>query len=228
MKNLFKSKKFLSALVLLGIFLLGTGVGNGYATVPLDDVKFNYDEAQNEVLTKQEAIEDLEAELEAKQKEIESAESKHDSVLKNIEDDQEKYDTAMTLYEDRETLSKEVKELTDNLESKQSQVAGLDETIDTKKAELSTVNERIKAAEGGPIELPAGKFVVGKDLPVGRYKVEPIGRGSNFATYDNEGYLDVNIILSADSSIGVSEYVTYMLADYLIESDTPAIYTPVQ
>lgn len=46
-----------------------------------------------------------------------------------------------------------------------------------------------------PVTLGTGTFVIGSDIPAGRYTVSTQERGGNFYTYDSWGLLDVNEML---------------------------------
>jgi len=46
-----------------------------------------------------------------------------------------------------------------------------------------------------PVTLGTGTFVIGDDIPAGRYTVSTQERGGNFYTYDSWGLLDVNEML---------------------------------
>lgn len=46
-----------------------------------------------------------------------------------------------------------------------------------------------------PVTLGTGTFVIGNDIPAGRYTVSTQERGGNFYTYDSWGLLDVNEML---------------------------------
>ncbi|PKH10156.1 hypothetical protein CXF70_11425 [Planomicrobium sp. MB-3u-38] len=84
----------------------------------------------------------------------------------------------------------------------------------------------IKEKDEEPIQLSAGTFIVGQDVPPGRYKAEPVGRGSNFQTYDDSGSIDVNTILGG--TYGEAEYIFYVFDGYIIENHSTATLTPVE
>jgi hypothetical protein len=83
----------------------------------------------------------------------------------------------------------------------------------------------VEEAKSKPITLDAGRFVVGKDVPAGRYKVTPRGAGSNFVTYDTSGVPDVNTILGSN---GVPSYTFAVDDGYIIESEEPVTLTKVK
>lgn len=53
--------------------------------------------------------------------------------------------------------------------------------------------------------MPAGNFVVGTDVPAGRYKIEPNGGSGNY--FVNE--YKTNIILGVGDSFQLSEYIIH-------------------
>jgi len=203
------------------ILILGYGVGKSTASVPLDEGKVKYEELQQKIKEKEKELSDLNDEIEEKTEEKEN-------ILAEVTENKKTFDEAMKIIDNKVELLEEIKELETQISSKKSEIEKLNADIDSKNAELAKVTGQIKEKEEAPKELSAGQFIVGQDIPAGRYKVVPIGRGSNFVVYDSSGQLFVNTIISNTSGHGVPEYVTYLNDGYIIDSSTPAKYIPVE
>lgn len=103
-----------------------------------------------------------------------------------------------------------------------------DSELSSDQAVLDSITSQADAMKksltqnGKPITLPAGKFVVGKDIPSGRYNVTGT---SNFMV---DGSTDVNTILKGpDCTIGVSEYVCTLSDGDSIDAHGSDTFTPV-
>lgn len=90
--------------------------------------------------------------------------------------------------------------------------------------QLDALNGEIDKVKGDPIQLPAGEFTVGKDVPAGRYI---ISGDSNFATFDTTGRTDINTILGG-GAVGSGDYHGYLPEGYYIKNYAPATLTPVE
>ncbi|MYL62130.1 hypothetical protein GLW07_02045 [Bacillus hwajinpoensis] len=78
-----------------------------------------------------------------------------------------------------------------------------------------------------PIKLTAGQYIVGSDIPEGRYQVTNIGEGTNFFVYDPSGLPKVNTILG-DSIVGTGDFVFFTSDGDMIETLGPVKLIPVE
>ena len=112
-----------------------------------------------------------------------------------------------------------------DLDSKKGDLKEIDGEIANKNKDLEKINQLIIEKGEEPIQLSAGKYIIGADVPAGRYKVMPIGRGSNFITYGANGRLDVNKILGAH---GEAEYIFFADDGGTIDSRSTVKLVPVE
>ncbi|ARI79134.1 hypothetical protein HM131_06125 [Halobacillus mangrovi] len=95
-------------------------------------------------------------------------------------------------------MESKLKKENDKLTNLENEVKALQSQVDEKKKEMDRLTGELKKAKDEPRTLIAGQYVVGKDLPAGRYQVTNIGDGTNFFVYDSSGYPTVNTILGED------------------------------
>ncbi len=124
----------------------------------------------------------------------------------------------------RKELNENLKTKTAELETKSKDLEGINTQISQKQAELDKLNGDIIQAKGQPITLPAGQFVVGNDVPAGRYNVSG---SSNFFVYSSSGRLKVNTILG-NSYVGRGDYVCTLDTGDNIENHARTTFTPIQ
>ena len=92
----------------------------------------------------------------------------------------------MALVANKNQLTSEVDKLGKDVEAKEGEVGKLDGDIQAKNSELQKLTEGVKAKQEEPRMLGAGEYIVGKDIPAGRYKAAAVGRGSNFVVFDSK------------------------------------------
>ncbi|PLR99583.1 hypothetical protein [Bacillus sp. T33-2] len=215
----FKSKVFwlkvVGLLVLLSIFY---NIGVSGAKITLEEKKVNYDE--------------LVKEIRAKEKEVDETKQKIADVefeLKEIEEEfnakQAEFEEAKKVVENKQSIENDIAKLNSDLETKKGEIAAIDANIKAKNDELASITGQIQEKKDAPKQLPAGNFTVGKDIPAGRYKVVPVGQGSNFIVYSGSGRLKVNTILG---SFGVGEYVFDAAEGDNIQTEAPAKFIAVE
>ncbi|QGQ48788.1 hypothetical protein E6W99_25895 [Metabacillus sediminilitoris] len=73
-----------------------------------------------------------------------------------------------------------------------------------------------------PKILSAGQYIVGQDIPQGRYTVTPVGEGSNFFV---DGVGEVNTILG---SYGEDSYTFFTVDGDVIQTEAKVKLTPVE
>lgn len=217
----FKEKypNFKKISIVVGSFILlsiSFGLGNSSASVELGKEKVKYDEAQAKVSAAKNDIKEYQAKLA-------QVKSEYD---KNKSD----FDYARQIYDQKTSLEGQLSTLNGQIDTKKKESDSLDATIQSKNAQIASLDQTIKVKQEAPVQLPAGQFVVGKDIKAGRYKVVAVGRGSNFQVYDSSGQNVVNTIIYNDNSegLGVSEYVTLLSDGYVIDAHSAFKYIPVQ
>lgn len=124
----------------------------------------------------------------------------------------------------RKELNENLKTKTAELETKSKDLEGINTQISQKQAVLDKLNGDIIQAKGQPITLPAGQFVVGNDIPAGRYNVSG---SSNFFVYSSSGRLKVNTILG-NGYVGRGDYVCTLDTGDNIENHARTTFTPIQ
>lgn len=219
--KMYSLKKVLIPLGIVILIVIGYGMGSSAAGTKIDGEKVNY-----EGLIKM--IEDSKEKLEANEKELKS---KQDAVKANKEE-LAKVIGDITKERDNLTLGRELFNKKNDLESEitssQGKLDGIKTEVASAQVQLDGLQSAIKVKKEEPIQLPAGQFVVGKDIKPGRYKVLPVGRGANFMVYDSSGSSVVNTIIYSSGDLGVTEYVTILLDGYIIDAHSPFKYLPVE
>lgn len=111
----------------------------------------------------------------------------------------------------------------DEAKNSQQTIDDLRKQQEDMQAKIDALQQQYDQAKGQPIQLPAGEFIVGKEVPAGRYV---ISGSSNFQTYDTSGSIDINTILG-NSEVGRGDYHGYLIDGYIIRNAAPATLTPV-
>lgn len=215
-----KVKISLLVAALILIISVSYSIGKNTATISLEKEKVTYDELQNQIKGKESDLSQLTKTL----TELETTISEKNSTNKELN----------TEISNKESLLKEVElystsktEKTQEITNLDSEITKLSADIESKKTELASVSEAIIKQKAAPIQLSAGQYIVGQDIPAGRYKAIPVGRGSNLFVFDTSGSSVVNTILG-NSDISTPEYVFYAFDDYIIETRAAAQFIPVE
>lgn len=188
------------------LLFIGSGIGSSGAKVTIDK--------------KQVTIADLDKEIKSKEAELNKQKDKNKEVFDTIANkDKLVADTQKA----QQNLDAKNKELSD-AQGKLDKVSG---DLKAKEDKLSTVTADVIKAEGEPKTLGSGEYVVGKDVPAGRYKATPVGKGSNFVVYDENGIAVVNTILG-DSSIGSGDYTFFCKNGNIIKTSAQVKLIPVK
>lgn len=124
------------------------------------------------------------------------------------------------LIANRSTIEGELTKIEEGKKNKQTEL----DIIDEKNAELQKLTNIIVAKKQEPIQMSADNFVVGTDVPAGRYKIEPNGGSGNY--FVNE--YKTNIILGVGDSFQLSEYIISLKTGDKIEQGLPVKYTDVE
>ena len=127
--------------------------------------------------------------------------------------------------ENKEKLTEDLNQKKTELETKSEELESLNTQISQKQAELNQLTSNIAQAKGQPISLQAGQFIVGKDIPAGRYNVSG---SSNFIVHDGfTGRIKVNTILGY-GYVGDGDYICTLDNGDEINNHAPSTLTPIE
>ncbi len=213
-----KSKKLWITLAVIVGLIISYSIGASGAKVTIEKEKVTYDE--------------LKATIDKKENELIYTKSE---VRKGIDEEQKKLDakkeevkTTLALVDNKNQLTSEIDKLSKDVEAKKGEVGKLDTDINGKKGELQQLTDGVKAKKEEPRTLNAGQYIVGKDIPKGRYKATAVGRGSNFVVYDSKsGSPVVNTILG-NSSVGRGDYTFFTGDGDIIKTEESVKLIPVE
>jgi hypothetical protein len=200
------------------LFLMGWALGDNYATVAMGDQKATFDELVTSIDEKEITLEETKNVIEARKDELDGIQE----VMKNNQDTIKKAEEFMN---NKASLEQELTVLSNQINSKKSEIQTLVSTITSKQEELNSLTGKIQETGEAPIELSAGIYTVGVDLPAHRYKAEPIGDGSNFVVKNSDDRLVVNTILGSG---GEPEYIFPTLDNYTIDTKSRVRLTRVE
>ncbi|PFG15067.1 hypothetical protein [Bacillus sp. es.036] len=199
--------------------------------------KERYEDLQNKINETESKLESLSKKVKTSDDTITSEKDELETVQKEREAESSKL---AALQKDKDELTKEIDTLSNNLKETKKELDSITSDLDTNKKELNQVNETIKSKESilkdienvitqkkeEPITLIAGQYVVGKDVPEGRYQVTNVGDGSNFFVMDSDGSTTVNTILG--DGVGDGDYVFYTFNGDLIETRAKVKLIPIE
>jgi seryl-tRNA synthetase len=111
------------------------------------------------------------------------------------------------------------------IEKLQSDLSNMKAESDNKRSELQKLTGEIKTRKSQPKVFNAGQYIIGKDLPAGRYKAIPVGQGSNFIVYDKNGIPKVNTILG---QFGEKEYVFFCSDGDTMQTESTVKLIPLE
>ncbi|HDR8220085.1 TPA: hypothetical protein QC102_004578, partial [Bacillus cereus] len=189
--------------VITAVFV-GMKLGFNNAKVALNDKKFTVKQLEKEITRKQEQNKGIKEEL---------------SKIEN------EYQEVKALIVKKEGISKDIEGLQRTAEQKKQENLSLDNQINEKKRELELLTKSVIEKKQEPRIMVAGTFTVGKDIPAGRYKVEPNkGSGNYFVNKGNK----TNIILGNSHDNFLPEYVITLNEGDQIETNVSVKYTAVE
>ncbi|MGJ9457990.1 hypothetical protein [Oceanobacillus sp. CF4.6] len=228
MKAFFKTKKFwIITGAIIGsilLFFIAYVIGESGAVVALEEEKVTYEELTSRMAELEENVTELEGKIADAASTLADTASKVASEEKTLSDRQDEVEEALALISERDGLVDELTTLESEVDNRQSDVEELDSEILNKQDNLASLEGQILEKSGEPINLLAGEWIVGLDLPAARYQASG---SSNFVVYSAGGGLVVNTILG-DSSVGDGDYVFFAKDGYMIESSAPATLLPVE
>jgi peptidoglycan hydrolase CwlO-like protein len=216
-----KQGRYLSIFGLIALFLSGfifSKISDSQSnTTKINGEKVTYNQLQKKVEALKNDKTNLESDVEEQTTKLSDLKSQHKDVMDAIAN----LDKTKQQVSDNQDKLAEVKS---NIDDANSELKSVDSKISTAKSELSTVNGQVIAAKSAPKTLTAGRYVVGKDVPEGRYKAVPQGSGSNFFVYDS-GDPVVNTILGSD---GEPSYVFEATDGEEIQTESTVKLIPIK
>ncbi len=193
------------SLVIISIFIVLLAGCTKEAQAEVDGEAKNLEDLKTMVSDTKEELNELDGKIESKKSEM----SEIETEFQNRESE---FSELSKLAENKETVETDLSESESTLET-------LNAEIESAESELSKLEESIVKAKDSPVELMAGQWIVGEDVPAARYQASG---SSNFVVYDSYGSLEVNTILSD------GDYVFFAEDGYIIDSSAAAKLTPVE
>ncbi|MEH7332529.1 hypothetical protein V7161_07830 [Neobacillus drentensis] len=220
-------KKYLKiAGIILGAFVLifiGAGIGSSGAETTVHDKKMDITALDKEISKLKKDVSSLKKDRDEAQTIID----KKDSAQKELTESEAK------LKDIKGTLDKELADGRKDIDAKLAEAKkGLSDAeaqLKDTQAKLASATGQLQKAEGAPKKLGSGQYVVGKDIPAGRYVAHALGRGSNFFVYDGDsGSAKVNTILGSAGGIGTGDYTFFCDEGDIIETHESVQLTTVK
>ncbi|MEH7210231.1 hypothetical protein V7094_29170 [Priestia megaterium] len=204
-------KILISVVVGIVLIFIGSGIGSSGAKTTLNDKVVTAEKLDKEIANlkdkKTEAQDELEAQKK-KNKEVYALVDKKDELEAKVEKAQSKLEST-----------------NGDIDTAKSSLEDVNSQIDSKQSELDKLTGQVTKAKGAPKVLQAGTYTAGTDFPTGRYKATPVGEGSNLATYDTSGGVDVNTILGS----GGEPSYTFEIGDgYKLQTEATVKLTPIE
>ncbi|PKR76829.1 hypothetical protein CEY16_13515 [Halalkalibacillus sediminis] len=213
LKGWFKSKKVWMGVAAIIVVIVAFGIGSSSAKVTLEGEKVSYNDLLEKVEEAEKDLSDVEQQIKGKEEELESVKKDKENQINDLEEEikatknelqgeesklaerQDEFDELIALVEQRDDLKNEIEELDGHLTGRKDELETINNEISDKEKELEKLQGVISETGEQPIELIAGLYTVGSDVPAGRYRATNVGRGTNFFVYDSSGYPKVNQIL---------------------------------
>lgn len=192
--------------------------GYNKASILLDDKKITADEVNEE-------IESLKNDLAAIEKEAAEAEEEKSNKQAELNQMNAEYQEVTSIINQKGEVQKEYDTLLQQVEDNKGEIKALTQQISDKQKELDIITKGIIIKKKEPRVLVAGVFIAGKDIPPGRYKIEP-NRGSG--NYFVNGGAKVNVILGKGDDFYLPEYVFELDEGDVIEATLSVKYTLVE
>jgi hypothetical protein len=192
--------------------------GYNKASILLDDKKITAEEINDEIKI-------LKDDLAAIEEDVAEAEEEQSNKQAELSQMNTEYEEVTSIINQRDGVQKEYDKLFKQVEEKNGEIKALTQQISDKQKELDVITQGIIVKKKEPRVLVAGVFIAGKDIPPGRYKVEP-NRGSG--NYFVNGGAKVNIILGKGDDFYLPEYVFELDEGDEIEATLSVKYTLVE
>ncbi|MEH7223900.1 hypothetical protein V7112_08765 [Bacillus sp. JJ1566] len=145
---------------------MGYYSGKSAAAIPIEGKKMTYDELVEEIKKKEQISKDLQIDISEKYKEKES-------IIKEVQENQKTFDEAVEIIDNKIAILEEIKTLETQVGTKKGEIETLNSDIESKKSELASITGEIQKSGEEPIKLGAGYYYFGKDIPPGRYDLQP-------------------------------------------------------
>lgn len=214
-----KKLRYVVGTILIAIILVSSAyfIGTSTAKNKIKDKNYTLNELSSKLVEEKKSLDMLNKDTDSNRidlSELKQGVADLQSEKKDIEE----------LIANRSIIEGEVTKIEEGKNDKQTELDTINESIDEKNAELEKLTNIIVAKKQEPIQMPAGNFVVGTDLPAGRYKIEPNGGSGSY--FVNE--YKTNIILGVGDSFQLSEYIISLKTGDKIEQGLPVKYTAVE
>lgn len=146
------------------------------------------------------------------------------ALNQKIADAQKEIDSKNEIIKAADEYAANKEQLEQDYKNKSSELDSLNAQVTSKQAELDTLTGNIVKAKSEPKTLSSGEFVVGSDLPAGRYNVSG---SSNFVVHSSSGKLKVNTILGT-SNVGQGDYVCTLVDGDTMKLSARTTFTPIE
>jgi len=197
----------------LVIIFIGAGMGTSGAKVDLNGKRVDALQLQKDIAKLYDKKDDIQKQIDDKKRELADQKAKNQEVFDMIAK--------------KDEYQSELNDVKSKLSDAQSQLTDTKSQLKDAQTKLAKLNGDILKAKGAPKTLSSGQYIVGHDIPAGRYKASAVGRGSNFFVYDDSGTPVVNTILG-NSMVGTGDYVFACDDGYVIQTEAPVKLTPVE
>jgi hypothetical protein len=135
--KVFKSKLFWTVFVSLIFIVCAYKVGNGFASVPLDEKKVTYDQLVSEIETKQDYLNSLNKDIEEKKKE-------RQIIIQEVNQEKNAFNQAKEILDNKITVLQEIKDL----ELKKTELTNEVENLNNKKDTTNSDKDKSKTEPG--------------------------------------------------------------------------------
>lgn len=217
MKN--KKLGYVLGRIVIAIILVSGAyfVGTSTTKTKIEGKSYTLNELSSKLVEEKKSIDMLNKDTDSKRTDL-------SELKQDVADLQSEKKDIEELIVNRSTIEEEVAKKEEEKKNKQIELDTVNGSIVEKNAELEKLTYIIVAKKQEPIQMPAGNFVVGTDVPAGRYKIEPNGWSGNY--FVNE--YKTNIILGVGDSFQLSEYIISLKTGDKIEQGLPVKYTAVE
>lgn len=219
LKRIYMNKWFLLVVCSILFLIIGAGIGENEAKFKVGDKEGTYEELVAGIKDKEEQIEKIDTELE-------SLIDEKQTVTQEVNENKELIEVAKDYSQNKEALDNQLQTLTSQISTKNEEIKQLDSQISSKQDELASLTGQIQETGEAPIELGAGFYYFGKDIPPGRYDLQP-----QPGQYGNVFVRGLNGISKVGETFGRDELQSFIfegLEGEEIEATIPIILVPVE
>lgn len=213
-KKWYKNKIIWFSIAVILAFILGDNLGNTRANKLLDEEKVTYDQLRGIIYNKRAELTDIYSDID-----------KHKQELKEVTDEINK--NKRIIDEAKEIVSKK-EDIEKSISSNTSKLNKLKREVEIKEKELSKLTGQLKNTGESPVELNAGYYYFGDDLPANRYELKAQnGYHGNVFVKDESGRSKVAETFGKGPH-AIESFVFTALPGDEIEATIPVILTPVE